>query len=71
MFAALQIYGQKIHELENGKQVAAVKEEEKALIEPTSREQPRATNGAGANGNARGMWETKEFSIEGMPVQFR
>jgi hypothetical protein len=64
LFAALQIYGQRIHELENNKQVAAVKEEEKALIEPTSKERP-----ASKNGSAKGMggWEVKEFSLEGLP----
>lgn len=64
LFAALQIYAQRIHELENGKQVAAVKEEEKALIEPTSKEQPMSKGGS-----AKGMggWEVKEFSLEGLP----
>lgn len=68
LFAALQIYGQRIHELENNKAVAAVKEEEKALIETPNKEQAPApkveTNGA----TSRGMWETKEFSLEGLPV---
>lgn len=67
MFAALQIYGQRIHELENNKQVAAVKEEEKALIETTSKEQPAIQKNDSANGS-RGMWESKEFSMEGMPT---
>lgn len=69
LFAALQIYGQKIHELENNKQVAAVKEEEKTLIETTPKDQPtvqKEVNGHMAG--QRGMWETKEFSTEGMPV---
>jgi len=67
MWAGFNIQAQRIHELENSKQVAVVKEEEKSLIEPSSKETPTPTKASNGSGGNPGIW-AKEFSMEGMPV---
>ena len=60
LFVALQIYGQQIRELQNGKQVAEIKAEEVTRAEPTSKAKPTA--------NGKTIGGVSEFSLDGLPI---
>ena len=60
LFAALQIYGQEIRELREGKKVAEIKKEEVTRAEPTSEVRPAA--------EGKTIGGVREFNLDLMPV---